>query len=160
MGSGVGAHASRYSSSRMYTVSLGGSRTGSLDHAVSRFSWLFPDQVQPAPASDTRHPNSALAMTLIHGAGVHRPSRRTMTYSRVAASKPPRPLKNSSDAWDSTVVAAAAAASTLKTGALGARETGGLKLIASGRYARAACSASVPRRLESSTRATLRSTSR
>src|ERR1035437_2791004 len=133
MGSGVGLHTSRDSSSRMYSVSLGGSRTGSLDHAVSRFSWLFTDQLQPAPASDTRHPNSALAMTLIHGAGVQRPSRRRMTYSRVAASKPPRPLKNSSALCGAAGAAAAVAAATVRTGAFDATETGGLELIASGR---------------------------
>ena len=35
-------------------------------------------------------------MTLIHGAGVHCPSPRIVTYSRPPAAKPPRPLKNSS----------------------------------------------------------------
>ena len=35
-------------------------------------------------------------MTLIHGAGVHCPSPRMVTYSAPPAAKPPRPLKNSS----------------------------------------------------------------
>ena len=50
----------------------GGSETGSLLHGVSRFVWLFSDQVNPRPLSETRNPNIGLAITLDQGAGARR----------------------------------------------------------------------------------------
>src|SRR3972149_10981733 len=76
-------------------VSPGGSLTGSFDQGVSWFSRLLTDHVYPEPDSETSKPNPGFAITLIHGAGVHRPSPRTVTYSRPFPSKPPRPLKSS-----------------------------------------------------------------
>src|SRR5450759_4885969 len=110
------------------------------------------DHVQPDPASETRHPKFGLAITLIHGAGVNCPARRMVTYSRLSASKPPRPLKNSSSGCGSAVSGADVTAAGSGRGAV----TG----TASARCARATCSARVPRRLERSTRATLSRTSR
>src|SRR5213594_186679 len=76
-------------------ISPGGSLTGSFDQAVSWFSRLLTDHVYPEPDSETSKPNPGFAITLIHGAGVHRPSSRTVTYSRPSPAKPPRPLKSS-----------------------------------------------------------------
>src|SRR5438093_6458716 len=76
-------------------VSPGGSLTGSFDQAVSWFSRLLTDHVYPEPDSETWKPKPGFAITLIHGAGVHRPSPSTITYSRPSSAKPPRPLKNS-----------------------------------------------------------------
>src|SRR5207247_11455425 len=76
-------------------LSPGGSLTGSFDQALSWFSRLLTDHVYPEPDSETWKPNRGFAITLIHGAGVHRPSRRMTTYSRPSCAKPPRPLKNS-----------------------------------------------------------------
>src|SRR5579859_3217047 len=126
-------------------MSLGGSLTGSLDQAVRRFSWLLMDHVHPDPASDTRHPKLGLAITLIHGAGVHCPARRMVTYSRPWASNPPTPLKNS------RVGCRTAGATAEVTGAGNGRST--RTRAASGLEARATCAAKVPRRLERSTRA-------
>jgi hypothetical protein len=41
-----------------------------------------------------------LATTFVQGAGVHCPSRSTVTYSRPPSLKPPRPLKNESSGVD------------------------------------------------------------
>ena len=125
--------------------------TGSFDQAVSWFSRLLTDHVYPDPDSETWKPNPGFAITLIHGAGVHCPGPRTVTYSRPAASKPPRPLKNSSARGDSTTAGTGFAASGRRSGGVGA---------ASGRCARVICSASVPRRLDSTARAADISTSR
>src|SRR5437667_4198224 len=76
-------------------VSPGGSLTGSFDQAESWFSRLLTAHVYPEPDSETWKPKLGFAITLIHGDGVHRPSPRTVTYSRPSAAKPPRPLKNS-----------------------------------------------------------------
>src|SRR6266542_2882980 len=76
-------------------VSPGGSLTGSFDQAVSWFSRLLTDHVYPEPDSETWKPNPGFSITLIHGAGVHRPASRTVTYSRPSPAKPPRPLKSS-----------------------------------------------------------------
>src|SRR6185436_6835297 len=76
-------------------VSPGGSLTASLDHAVSWFSRLLTAHVYPAPHSETWKPKPGLAITLIHGAGVHCPGFRTITYSRPSCAKPPRPLNSS-----------------------------------------------------------------
>src|SRR6266511_5474730 len=76
-------------------ASPGMSLTGSFDQGVSWFSRLLTDHVYPAPDSETWKPKSEFAITLIHGAGVHRPSPRIVTYSRPSASKPPNPLKSS-----------------------------------------------------------------
>ena len=73
-------------------VSPGGSLTGSFDQAVSWFSRLLTDHVYPAPDSETWKPKPGFAITLIHGAGVHRPSSRTVTNSRPSFAKPPSPL--------------------------------------------------------------------
>src|SRR6185295_6311154 len=108
-------------------MSLGGSVTGSLDHGVSRFNWLLIEQVHPAPVSETRHPKLGLAITLIHGAGVHCPSRSTIRYSWPSAANPPRPLKNSSSRVET-------GAAGLRAGARGAgRRT--VIARASGRWA-------------------------
>src|SRR5258705_12933214 len=76
-------------------VSPGGSLTGSFDHAVSWFSRLLTDHVYPEPDSETWNPKPGLAITLIHGDGVHPPSPRTVTYSLASSAKPPSPLENS-----------------------------------------------------------------
>src|SRR5712691_10959141 len=76
-------------------VSPGGSLTGSFDQEVSWFSRLLTDHVYPEPASDTWKPKLGFAITLIHGAGVHRPWPRIVTYSRPSTAKPPNPLKSS-----------------------------------------------------------------
>ena len=73
-------------------VSPGGSLTGSFDQAVSWFSRLLTDHVYPEPDSETWNPKPGFAITLIHGDGVHRPSPRTVTYSRPFSAKPPSPL--------------------------------------------------------------------
>src|ERR1700758_4508530 len=75
-------------------ASPGTSVRWSFDHGVSWFSWLLSDQVKPDPDSDTRKPNTGLAITLIQGSGVRKPSFRTVTYSLPFAAKPPSPLKN------------------------------------------------------------------
>src|SRR5271169_4307134 len=82
-------------------ASPGVSVTGSFDHGVSWFSWLFSDQLWPEPDSETRKPNEGFAITLIQGAGVRRPSPRRVTYSRPLAAKPPSPLGNSTSNWGS-----------------------------------------------------------
>src|SRR5579864_269618 len=76
-------------------ASPGGSVTGSLDQGVSWFSWLLSDHVWPEPDSEARKPKEGFAITLTHGAGVRRPSPRTVTYSRPLSANPPRPLKKS-----------------------------------------------------------------
>src|SRR5438045_9598372 len=76
-------------------LSPGGSLTASFDQALSWFSRLLTDHVYPEPDSETWKPNRGFAITLIHGAGVHRPSRRMTTYSRPSCAKPPSPVKNS-----------------------------------------------------------------
>src|SRR5579864_6966287 len=78
-------------------ISPGTSVTGSLLHAVSLFSRLFPAQEYPPPVSLTRNPNSGLAMQFTHGAGVHSPSVSRMTYSRPSPEKPPNRFGNCSD---------------------------------------------------------------
>src|SRR6516162_8957578 len=83
-------------------TSPGGSLTGSLLHGVSRFVWLLPLQVYPAPLSEISKPNRLLAITLIHGAGVLAPLDAfaadgiggEMTYSRPSELKPPNPFPN------------------------------------------------------------------
>src|SRR5580704_10088744 len=60
------------------------------------FCWLLSDHVEPPPSAETWKPKERLQMTLIHGAGVHRPVSRVVTYSRPSSAKPPRPLENSS----------------------------------------------------------------
>ena len=55
----------------------------------------------PEPDSETRKPNEGFAITLIHGAGVRKPSPRTVTYSRPLSANPPRPLKKSRARWGS-----------------------------------------------------------
>jgi hypothetical protein len=52
---------------------------------------LYPEDGTPGSTK----PKAGLAITLIHGAGVHCPSPRIVTYSRPFAPKLPRPLKNS-----------------------------------------------------------------
>ena len=79
----------------MYIASEGVSLTGSLDHGVSWYSREFCDQVLPVPSADTWKPKCGLLITLTQGAGVRCPSSTTVTYSRPAAEKPPRPLKYS-----------------------------------------------------------------
>src|SRR6266481_8924563 len=76
-------------------VSPGGSLTGSFDQAVTWFSRLLTDHVYPEPDSETWKPKSRFAITLIHGDGVHRPSSRTVTYSRPSRANPPSPLSSS-----------------------------------------------------------------
>src|SRR5712691_126406 len=76
-------------------ASPGVSLTGSFDQGVSWFSRLLTDHVYPAPDSETWKPKPEFAITLIHGAGVHRPSPTIVTYSRPSAAKPPKPLKSS-----------------------------------------------------------------
>src|ERR1700728_2778345 len=82
-------------------ASPGGSVTGSLDHGVSWFSWLFSDHVWPEPDSETRNPKEGFAIRLIHGAGVRKLSARTVTYSPPSSANPPRPLKKSRGCWGS-----------------------------------------------------------
>jgi hypothetical protein len=52
---------------------------------------LYPEDGTPGFTK----PKVGLTITLIHGAGVHCPSPRIVTYSRPFAPKLPRPLKNS-----------------------------------------------------------------
>src|SRR5688500_10665824 len=115
-------------------VSPGGSLTGSFDQAVSWFSRLLTDHVYPEPDSEAWKPKSGFAITLIHGAGVHRPSRRMVTYSRPCFAKPPRPLKTSRSGGG-------IATSGIGFAAAGRRGRAGE--AASGRWARASCSANV-----------------
>src|SRR3990172_11812836 len=75
-------------------ASPGVSLTGSFVQGVSLFSRLFTDQLKPEPDSETWKPNSGFATTLIHGAGVHWPLPRTVTYSRPPDANPPRPFQN------------------------------------------------------------------
>ena len=70
-----------------------GSRTASLLHGVSRSRWLFSDQLNPSPLSETTLPKCAFASTLHQGAGGFEPGPMLMTYSRPSALKPPTPLK-------------------------------------------------------------------
>ena len=132
-------------------LSPGGSLTGSFDQALSWFSRLLTDHVYPEPDSETWKPNRGFAITLIHGAGVHRPSRRMTTYSRPSCAKPPRPLKNSRSGCEFA---------TSGVRFVGERRRRQATGVASDRWARATCSASVPRRLDRTTRATDWSTSR
>src|ERR1700678_2517886 len=97
IGSAVGVHTSPVASSRMYSTSPGVSKMWSFDQGVSWFSWLFTDQVNPEPDSETRNPKFGFAITLTHGSGVRAPSPRTVTYSRPSCAKPPSPLKNLRD---------------------------------------------------------------
>src|SRR6267142_5931653 len=132
-------------------VSPGGSLTGSFDQAVSWFSRLLTDHVYPEPDSETWKPKLGFEITLIHGDGVHRPSPRTVTYSRPSLAKPPKPFQSSrSDRGIATAGGSLVAAG----------RRGSASGLASGRCARASCSARVPRRLDSTTRATACSTSR
>src|SRR5579872_2165775 len=77
-------------------ASPGWSLTGSFAQGVNWFCWLLMAHVYPPPSTDVWKPKEGLAMTLIHGAGVHCPSPRMVTYSAPSAAKPPKPLKNSS----------------------------------------------------------------
>src|SRR5437660_12373609 len=118
-------------------VSPGGSLTGSFDQAVSWFSRLLTDHVYPAPDSETWKPKPGFANTLIHGAGVHRPSSRTVTNSRPSFAKPPSPVE-SSRLGRGGVAGAGGRAAARRGRASGA--------AASGRGARATWPASVPSR--------------
>jgi hypothetical protein len=64
----------------------------SFDHGVSWFSRLLPAHVNPEPDSETWNPKPRFATTLIHGAGVHCPAPRIVTYSRPSSAKPPSPF--------------------------------------------------------------------
>src|SRR2546427_1501203 len=132
-------------------VSPGGSLTGSFDQAESWFSRLLTAHVYPEPDSETWKPKLGFAITLIHGDGVHRPSPRTVTYSRPSLAKPPKPFQRSSAGRGIGIAAGGFAAAGRRGSAIGP---------GSGRWARVSCSARVPRRLDSTTRATACSTSR
>ena len=145
MGSGVGVQYSPVASSRRYSASPAGSRTGSFDQGVNRFCWLFTAQVQPSPASLTRQPKRSLASTLAHGIGVQSSPARVMMYSRPSALNPPRPLSN----WRSWAGAGAA-------GAAGGMERGQAGTAAgSSRRERSICSRRPPASASSTTRATV-----
>src|SRR6266581_8798320 len=126
-------------------ASPGGSMTGSLDHGVSWFSRLLSDQVWPEPDSETRKPNEGFAITLTQGAGVRRPSPRTVTYSRPLSAKPPRPLKDSR--------ACCGSGTSRRLAVRDARSIG--DATASVRCDRVTCSDNVPRRLSNTDRATV-----
>jgi hypothetical protein len=63
-----------------------------LYQGVSRFSRLLPDQVAPAPLSETMKPKAGLATTWVQGKGGRCSGARRMTYARPSAVKPPKPL--------------------------------------------------------------------
>src|SRR6266850_2082812 len=132
-------------------VSPGGSLTESFDQGVSWFSRLLTDHVYPAPDSETWKPKPGFAITLIHGDGVHRPEPTTVTYSRPSLAKPPKPFQSSRAGREIGIAGGGFAAAGRRGSAIGP---------ASGRWARVSCSARVPRRLDSTTRATACSTSR
>src|SRR2546427_3008783 len=111
-------------------VSPGGSLTASFDQAVSWFSRLLTDHVYPEPDSETWKPKPGFAITLIHGAGVHRPAPRMITYSRPSSTKPPRPLKNSRSG---------SGIATSDAGVAGGSRRGAATGGASGRCARVIC---------------------
>src|SRR2546422_11386832 len=117
-------------------LSPGGSLTGSFDQALSWFSRLLTDHVYPEPDSETWKLNRGFAITLIHGDGVHRPSRRMTTYSRPSCAKPPRPLKHSRSACGFA---------TSAVRLVGERRRGQATGLASDGRARATSSAGVPR---------------
>src|SRR2546422_6628979 len=108
-------------------VSPGGSLTGSFDQAESWFSRLLTAHVYPEPDSETWKPKLGFAITLIHGDGVHRPSPRTVTYSRPSAAKPPNPFQSSRSVRGTANAAEGFAAAGRRGGAGG---------TASGRWAR------------------------
>src|SRR5580700_1117167 len=126
-------------------TSPGVSVTWSFDQGVSWFSWLFSDQVNPEPDSDTKKPNEGFATTLTHGSGVRKPSLSTVTYSLPPSANPPNPLKNCN-----------ACCGTGASGyfvARGGRGSGGSS--GSRSCDRVICSESVPRWLRSTARATV-----